>query len=315
MKTSMMNLGIFVLLLALACPVIVCAEDAMDFFPLDPGTKMINIYYNKISADTLYADGSKAIKDFNLRGDIGLFSGAAYYNVGQFLAFSKVLLPFGYTSLDETVSTPGGDLQEHLSSPSGLGDFVWVNALYLINDPVKGFFFAPDITVTAPTGEYNGDKYLNVGNNRWAFRPGLSAAKVLTSVGTFAQGKISAEFYTKNDDFTNALGTTGLKLEKEPLYQLQAFLTQFIDQKTFVSLDYFYDYGGETKVDRVKQDDKVKTQAVQFDISRTIGQDVDLMIKYRKDVSVENGPMTDVFGLRLTYYFRPSINKPQGDKQ
>ncbi|HRS57354.1 MAG TPA: transporter [Desulfomonilia bacterium] len=307
MRTTMKNISILMVLLILACPVVAFADDSMDFFPLAPGTNMFNLYYNKISADTFYADGSKANEDFNLRGDIGVFRGAAYYNVGPFTALTALLVPFGNTNLDTTVSTPGGPVQVHAASPAGLGDILLHTAVWVVNDKEKGFFFAPDLFITPPTGEYDKDKNMNMGENRWSFMPGLAVAKVLTSKGTFAQAKISTKFYTKNDEYTTATGVTGCGLEQEPLYQFQGFLTQFLNQKTYISLNYFYNYGGETKVDGVKQDDKIKTHSVQFGISRNIAENVDLLIKYTKDVSVDNGPMTDVFGIRLTYLFPPDV--------
>lgn len=295
MKKLLKNTCLFLVILMLGCPAGVFAvEDAMDMFPLAPGTKMFNFYYNRVTADTLYSNGSKADEDFNEEGYIGLFRGAAWYNVGGYTALSAVFVPFGTMSIDATVPA-AVDMQ----SPSGLGDIMIYNGFWVINNGKKGLFVEPDLMVTAPTGEYDNEKAVNLASNRWAFKPGVNVAKVLTSKGTFAQAKIAAEFYTKNDEYLGAK----FELEKEPLYSFQGYVTQFLNPKTFMSLDYFFDYGGETKVEGVKQDDKTKTHSVQFTVSRTISEGVDFMIKYRKDVSVENGAKADTLGIRLTYLF------------
>lgn len=272
----------------------------MDLFPLEPGTKMFNFYYNRITADTSYADGSKSDEGFDQEGCIGIFRGAMYYDLGRFTALSAVFIPFGTMSIETTVPAV-----MEMDSPSGLGDIMVYNGLWLLNDPQKGLFIGPDLMVTAPTGEYDDQKAVNLASNRWAFKPGLNVAKVLNSKGSFVQAKAMVEFYTKNDDYLH-LGTLGCELEKDPVYSFQGFLTQFLNPKTFVSLDYFFDYGGETEVDGVDMDDETKTHALQFTISRTISEGVDFMLKYKKDVSVENGPKSDTLGIRLTYLFPPA---------
>ncbi len=298
MKTFSKGMCFSLLIVFFACPVAVFAEDAMEFWAPEQGTQLFLFYYNKVSADTLYARGSKINEDFNLDGGIGVFRGAFFYGVGPYTTSTDVIVRFGSTSVD---TGPG----IHMSSPSGLGDITLHQAIWLVNDPENTFFILPDLCVTAPTAEYDNDKALNLGANRWSFRPGVGMLKGLTSKGTFLQAKVSVELYTKNDEY----GPARQEQDKNPLYQFQAFLTQFVDQKTFASLDYFYDYGGETEIDGVAQDDKTKTHALQFGVTRMITDTVGVMIKYKKDIEVENGPKTDTLGIRVNYVFPPSGRK------
>jgi hypothetical protein len=299
MKTMFRYLCSSLLMLALAYPVF-AADDAMDLAPLPAGTNLFITYYNSISSDASYADGSKVNEDFNLDGRIGIFRGAFYYKIGGFTALTDVVQPFGSTSARTTL--PGETSHVHLSSPSGLGDFVLHQAVWLINDPASQFYFAPDLFITMPTGEYDHDKAMNLGGNRWAFRPGFGIVKGIGSKGTLVQLRGSVEFYTKNDEYLPAK----FEQKKDPVYEFQSFLIQFLDPGTFLALEYNYTCGGETKLDGVKQDDETKTHAMGFTVMRMITANTQLIIKYKKDVDVENGPKTDTLGLRLAYLFPPS---------
>lgn len=300
MKTISRYTSLLFLIFALTCPAF-AADDAMDLAPLPPGTNLFITYYNGISSDAFYTDGTKSNEDFNLEGRIGIFRGAFYYNLGGFTALTDVVQPFGSTSVD---TTPAGQpFDVHMASPSGLGDFVLHQAIWLVNDPEKQFYFAPDLFITTPTGEYDNDKVLSMGANRWAFRPGFGIVKGIGTKGTLIQLRGSVEFYTKNDDYL------GQDQKKDPVYEFQGFLIQFLNPTTFLALDYTYDRGGETEVGGVKQDDETKTHAIGFTVMKMITPDIQFMIKYKKDVDVENGPATDTFGVRLAYLFGTAAKK------
>src|SRR5262245_14049321 len=72
--------------------------------------------------------------------------------------------------------------------------------------------------VSAPFGEYDADKLVNIGANRWSFKPELGVSK--------AQGRwifdaaAAATFFETNDEY---LGNQ--KREQDPVYSIQASVT------------------------------------------------------------------------------------------
>ena len=73
------------------------------------------------------------------------------------------------------------------------------------------------LEVSPPLGQYDSDKLLNIGTNRWSIRPEVGVSKALDRFTL--EMTAAATFFTANDDF---LG--GQTLEQEPLYSLQAHL-------------------------------------------------------------------------------------------
>lgn len=100
------------------------------------------------------------------------------------------------------------------------------------------------VQVSAPLGQYDSSKLVNLGNNRWFIKPDIGISK--------AWGPLTLElsqgvfFYTKNNDLLN-----GKTLEQDPLYTTQAHLIYNIAPNAWAALDATYDYDGRTTVNGV----------------------------------------------------------------
>jgi hypothetical protein len=286
------------------------AEEPLDLYPGPLGSLGIVTYYTHVTGNELYSDGSKVSSDFNLESDIGVFRGVYYGMLGNVRTCTNIIVPFGSTSVDTTIPASGTPYNVHMSSPSGLGDIIFNSGAYLFYDEKTMFCLPVSLYITAPTGEYDKNKTLNMGSNRWAFKPSIGIARGLRSLGTIIEAVGQVEFYTKNDEY----GAAGAEQKKDPFFTSQLMLTQFLDPQTFISADYFYEKGGETEVDGVKQDDKIKTQALQFAMARMITPTTQIMFRYRSDFKVENGPRNDIFQVRIVYLI-PDFGKNKEGQQ
>jgi hypothetical protein len=73
------------------------------------------------------------------------------------------------------------------------------------------------LVVQLPTGDYMDEKLINLGTNRFTFRPQLG---VVHNRGKWSMELTGAVYlYTDNDDFFN-----GNKLEQDPYYTIQTHL-------------------------------------------------------------------------------------------
>jgi hypothetical protein len=101
------------------------------------------------------------------------------------------------------------------------------------------------LQVTAPLGQYDSDKLLNVGTNRWSFKPELGVSKAW---GAFILELIPAvTFFTSNDDFLS-----GKTLEQDPIYSLQGHLIYEFSPALWAAFDATYYAGGRTTIDGEK---------------------------------------------------------------
>lgn len=111
--------------------------------------------------------------------------------------------------------------------------------------------YKPDVIIgtsfelTPPLGQYDSDKLLNIGTNRWSFKPELGISKTLGPVTLeLATG---VRFYTDNNDFLD-----GRTLEVNPLYSVQAHLIYSITPGIWLGLDGLYYTGGRGIIDENK---------------------------------------------------------------
>ena len=70
------------------------------------------------------------------------------------------------------------------------------------------------IELTTPLVQYEGDKLLNIGTNRWSFKPELGISKTLGPL--ILELATEVRFYTDNGDFLN-----GRTLQVSPVYSFQ----------------------------------------------------------------------------------------------
>jgi hypothetical protein len=98
-----------------------------------------------------------------------------------------------------------------------------------------------------PIGEYDDDKLVNIGLNRWF---GRIAFPFKYHFGVFTRGYMkslevtpSVWLFAKNDDFL------GQDLENDPLWQIEAHLTNDFTPSFFVSLDLLYRGGFQSEID------------------------------------------------------------------
>jgi hypothetical protein len=100
------------------------------------------------------------------------------------------------------------------------------------------------IAVTAPLGQYDSDKVVNIGTNRWSFKPEIGISKTWGPVTL--ELAPSATFYTDNNDF---LGKT---LQRDPLYAVQGHLIYHTRHGLWAALDATYYGGGRKTIDGVE---------------------------------------------------------------
>jgi hypothetical protein len=124
------------------------------------------------------------------------------------------------------------------------------------------------LSVQLPTGSYMDDKLINLGTNRFTFRPQIGVTHTRGKWSTEATGIVA--LHSDNTDFFN-----GKKLEQEPLYSVHSHLIYTFRPGVWTSASAGYNYGGKSTVDGAKKDDLKQNLlwalAFGFPVSRHLG--------------------------------------------
>jgi Putative MetA-pathway of phenol degradation len=104
------------------------------------------------------------------------------------------------------------------------------------------------LQVSPSLGQYDAGRLVNIGTNRWSFKPEIGVSKV---VGPWTlEIQVAATFFTDNADFYG-----GKTRSQDPLYSLQGHLIYGFRSGIWVSVDGTYFAGGRTTVDGVLNND------------------------------------------------------------
>ena len=129
------------------------------------------------------------------------------------------------------------------------------------------------LVVQLPTGNYMDDKLINLGTNRFTFRPQLGVVH--------NRGKWSIEFtsavwlYTDNNNFFN-----GNKLEQDPLYTCQAHVVYTFRPGLWAAASGGYAYGGESTVSGVEKNDRRENLAWALSLGYPITRQLGVKVAY-----------------------------------
>ena len=104
------------------------------------------------------------------------------------------------------------------------------------------------LQVTAPYGQYDSDKLLNIGTNRWSVKTEIGASQALGRVTLELAG--AATFYTDNDNYFD-----GQKREQDTVYSIQGHVIYSFSRGVWGAIDATYFWGGRTTTNGVRDDD------------------------------------------------------------
>jgi hypothetical protein len=194
-------------------------------------------------------DSSAPIEDGKITVNSVVLAYARSLDVFGRTAKLDVVLPYAWLSGSATVAGKPVDREvSGLGDPQARFSFLFYGAPAL---PLEEFVdYQPDLilgasfAVTAPLGQYDSDKLVNIGTNRWSFRPEFGISKTFGPVTL--ELAPSATFYTDNDDFFR-----GKKLQRDPLYALQGHVIYHTRFGLWAAIDATYYGGGRTTIDGV----------------------------------------------------------------
>jgi hypothetical protein len=164
------------------------------------------------------------------------------------LALLTAALPYVVGRMEGSVAE-----ESRRISRSGLADArvklsinLWGNPALGARDfartPRRGVVGA-SLTAAAPTGQYDPHKLINVGGNRWAFKPEIGVSKPAGRWDLDAYAGVW--LFTANDRFYPA----DARRTQTPVIAFQGHASYHLTRRAWAALDYTYYRGGSTRID------------------------------------------------------------------
>jgi len=153
------------------------------------------------------------------------------------------------------------------------------------------------LVVQLPTGDYMDDKLINLGTNRFTFRPQLG---VVHNWGKWSMELTGAVWlYTDNNDFFN-----GNRLEQDPLYTIQTHLIYTFRPGFWTAASAGYGYGGKSTVSGVEKNDRRENLAWAFSFGFPITRQLGVKVIYLATRTQESiGQDTDSIAVGFSIFW------------
>jgi hypothetical protein len=161
--------------------------------------------------------------------------------------------------------------------------------------------FGASLTVTAPTGQYDPAKAINIGTNRWAFKPELGVSQPL--------GRFWLEFYagvwffTTNHDFYG-----GRTREQDPLAAVQGHVSYSFRPRLWLALDGTWYGGGATTVNGVADENRQNNSRIGLTLAIPVSREQSLKFGYARGATTRVGSKLDTISVawQFLWFNRPA---------
>jgi hypothetical protein len=150
------------------------------------------------------------------------------------------------------------------------------------------------LQVSVPAGQYDSTKVVNLGTNRWFFKPQLGVSKALGDLTLELTG--SATIFTDNTDFFN-----GRTRQQDPLYSVQAHAIYGFGRDIWASVDATHFWGGRTTVDGEFNDDLQRNWRFGGTFSFPLSINYSVRLYASRGVSARTKNDYDLVGFALQY--------------
>jgi hypothetical protein len=246
------------ILLSLSACLFVVNSQAQDLEPrilasVPTGTNILIASYGYSSGNILL-DNSAPIEDLDAELNNVIVAYARSFKLFNKLTKFDAVVPYSFAKFNATLNQI-----DTSTTRNGFGDPLFRISMLLVGSPPlkPSEFFKHDhdkfklgvfLRFKVPVGQYNPDKLINLGSNRWAFKTGVAGSYTLHKKIVF-EGHLNSWFFTKNTDFFR--GNTSYQ---EPIYGAQFHAGYIFKPGIWVAGSIGQTYGGKTSINGVEQD-------------------------------------------------------------
>ncbi len=295
----MRYLVLFILICFLQSPLLAQELEPRSLTNLPVGTNFALLGYRYTQGDILL-DPAVPIEDLNanlhnvfaayvrsikLFGQSGKISAILPYATGKWEGY--------YTGIDTSTRRTGlGDPRINFA-----WNFIGSPALSLkeFRDFKQKTIVGMNLTVILPLGQYNPNKLLNLGSNRWTFKVQAGVSQRVKK--WFFEAYASIWFFTNNYSFF-----PDNLLEQYPFLAGKIHVIYSLPKQMWIALDMGYGYGGRTVLNEVEMDTRMSTSRFGLTYVLPVAQKHSLKFVLEAGRRFEKGP--DFNSVVVAYQYR-----------
>ena len=161
-------------------------------------------------------------------------------------------------------------------------------------DYEQDLIIGASLRVGVPWGQYDDTRLVNIGTNRWSFKPEVGASK---AIGPWTlEVTAAATLFTDNTDFYG-----GHARAQDPIYSFQGHAIYGFQSGIWASLDGTYFVGGRTTLDGVRNYDLQQNWRIGGTLAFPVDSHNSVKLYASSGVSARTGNSYDLVGIAWQY--------------
>jgi Putative MetA-pathway of phenol degradation len=261
---------------------------------------------NQIELDYAYGranasiDTSLIVEGAEVNLNQGTIRYTRYFGLFHRTAWAQALVPIAGLNGSVTGTNIGRSI-------IGVGDSSYELAMLLRGGPALGVAqFASyksttsvgvSITITAPTGLYNPDKVLNLGSDRWSFKPEIGISHPFGP-----QQKWVVDAYANASFFTDDTSYHRVEiLRQQALPGLEGHVSYAFTPNLWVAFDTRWSFRGDTFVNGMDENNGQQNFVLGSEMNVSLNPRNTLVLVFAKALVHQNGPAYTGFSVKYVY--------------
>lgn len=195
----------------------------------------------------------------------------------------SIVLPYAW------IDTSAGPFR---ASTNGVSDVGFLFQMNIFGAPAltreEFRFFVPQtfssfhLLVTTPLGTYDPTSPINPSANRWMISPTINFSYTPDQGWSWIETYVAGRFFGNNNNF---LVNGAQTLSQKPLLRLEEHVSRNLTDALWLSIDAYYNLGGETNIDGLEQDNMANTVQLGAGMGFRLWQGADLVVNYERVVA------------------------------
>jgi hypothetical protein len=259
------------------------------------GANFLVLGFGRTSGDVLF-DPTLPLTDVHADLNAGLLGLGRTFGIGGRLALLTAALPYSWGTIEGRVFEQATQVTR-----SGLVDPRIKLSVNLLGPPAMSpaeFVRAPrrtvvgaSLTAVVPVGQYDPHKLINLGSNRWAFKPevGVSHPEGRWDLDAYAGVWLFAE----NDEFF----PESARRRQDPIVAIQGHASYTIKPRAWAAFDATWYGGGKATVDDGPPSSRLSNTRVGVTLAWPIGRSQSLKVAYSAGATTRTGTDFSTVGL------------------
>lgn len=228
-------------------------------------------------------------------------------SVGMFGRSAKFDIALPYADLGGSAEFRGTQYDRHIE---GIGDPRLHFSINLYGAPAlsmsdfksyrQDLIVGASFAVSAPFGHYDSQRLINIGSNRWSFKPEIGLSQGIGRWIVEAAGAVT--FYQDNDRFFG-----NHRRAQEPIYSVQGGVIRGFDSGIWFALFGTYYVGGRASIDGVSGRDLQENTRLGVILALPIDAKNSIKLYANTGVSTRTGTDFDAIGAAWQHRWGPKM--------